>query len=148
MFHHGLYGNGSSISGETLRLLKTRIRTSNTLNELLKKEIKKAKSKNKNSFTIERTGKKSLEFTARKDKDLYYSLQNVSCKITCTKKDKKRWYISLHLWDTYDFTDFSRTLREGITVGNVANDFGVLLQKTKFLKPYDISVYHSFTITV
>ena len=75
MFHHGLYGNGSSISGETLRLLKTRIRTSNTLNELLKKEIKKAKSKNKNSFTIERTGKKSLEFTARKDKDLYYSLQ-------------------------------------------------------------------------
>ena len=143
MFCHALYGEGKSLFGDTLRFLKTRLRTSKTLTDKIPKQIKNAKSKRKTSFTVTY---KSLEFPKSKDKDLYYSLQHVYIKINGRKQSSNKWSITWNLKDRYDFTDFSRTIKYGLSIGNVSNDFGVILQDQRMLIPYNINITHTYKV--
>ena len=143
MFHHGLYGNGKALSGDTLRFLKTRIRTSKTVNKLLSSQLKKANNKKKFFLPYIKEEKIVLNSKAKMILIFIIRYRRLIVYLSVIKN-----LIENVLTDTYDFTDFSRTLREGITVGNLANDFGVVLQKTKCIKSYKIFITHNFTITV
>ncbi len=84
-----------------------------------------------------------MEF--KKD-DLYYSLQHVSFSLS-GKKRGKRWELTVKVWDTYDFTEirtFGKKIK--ISVGNVSNDLGYVLQKSQQGKAYswEVSFYYAF----
>ena len=140
MFHWALYKNGKDLSGETLRFLKTKIRNSKTMNSLITNQIKKANSNKKSHFFVQKTKRNNLEFKKSVDPDLYYSIQHPTKYLITGNKDNRnnKWEISIIFNDIYDFTDFGRTWREGVSVGHVANDFGVIMQKAKIVIKYNI----------
>lgn len=97
-----------------------------------------------------------LEFNDTKD--LYYSLGKVNFEIEVYRREKTEnlWNLLIHIDDTYDFSDF-RTYRIivendevkgkfNLSVGNIANDLGLLSQIDEVIKPYRIGM--DFDITV
>ena len=80
----------------------------------------------------------TLEFKQKKDPDLYYSIQ----KATCVYKgsyNKGIWKLYINVFDTYDFNNI-RTFGFGVSVGNVANDMGFVLQKLNYVTKYFVGI--------
>ena len=57
------------------------------------------------------------------DADLYYSIHAADCSVEGFKTSGS-WIVFVRLHDTYDFD-----LKSFNTLGNIANDFGYILQK-------------------
>lgn len=98
----------------------------------------------------------SLEFYDTKD--LYYSLGKVSFSAEIQKSDSEEnlWHMSCNINDTYDFSEL-RTYRLivdndkikgqlNLSIGNLANDMGLLSQMDGVLKNYKIEI--NFDINV
>lgn len=58
---------------------------------------------------------------------------------------KNIWTLKVELWDTYNFDEI-RTLKNGISSSNIANDLGYLMQNTSMLKTYTWKVEFSCTL--
>ena len=140
MFYHFLYGKGKQISSYVENRIINGIRTSKYFKDRVKK-ILRGKKKIKANKTY------SIEFKQSKDPDCYYSLQKVKFTLS-GKKTRGRWELNVTVWDTYDFTQI-RTFgkRINISVGNLANDLGYVLQKLKIGKAYDwkVKFYYAFS---
>lgn len=139
MFNHAIYGYGRAPSSKITNNMKSKLKASSEMKKIVKNLVNTA---NKNKKTTFNTGSnyRSCEFTSG---DLYYALQHIDYKIT-GKKSNGKWTITVEVKDTYDFTEFSRTLKKGLSLGNVANDLGYVMQKAKMLYPYKFTVKYSY----
>ena len=110
----------------------------------------------KEAETSGRTCGIDLEF--KDTKDLYYSLGKVHFEAEIRKSDNQEnlWEMSCHINDTYDFSDF-RTYRIvvendevkgkfNLSVGNIANDLGLLSQIDEVINNYTIQIDFNVTI--
>lgn len=138
MFNHAIYGYGRNPSSNINNNLISKLKSSSVIKDMVAQQIQKANKSKKSLFN---TGWLTCEF---KTGDLYYCLQHTNVKITGTKSGSK-WEITVQLKNTYDFTEFSRTVKYGLSIGNMANDLGFIMQKVKMLYPYDISVSYTYT---
>lgn len=75
--------------------------------------------------------------------DLHYSLQRIMC-IIHAKKETDHLKISIRLLDTYNF-DTIRTIDEGFSMSNSANDLGYLLQHLDYMEEYEVDICVKFT---
>ncbi len=130
-WHQALYGNGRSWSSSTLN---NKIKNSTHFTGKLKSALS-----GKTSVTNKKI---SLNFTNSINTDLYLSIGRIDLYVTGTKRNGK-WNLTVKGTDRYNFDEFRLTT--GFSVGNVANDVGLVMQQAKLLKPYDIKV--SFTMT-
>ena len=140
MFHHALYGNGKKLSNSVLNKLKKKIKESAEIKKLMTDKLKPLKKKNHNYV---RFMSATIEF---KKGDLYYSVQHADCVYSGTYSNGK-WTLKIEVFDKYDFDNF-RTFKNGISVGNAANDMGVVLQKAKMLKPYRWGVLFDYKLSM
>lgn len=78
--------------------------------------------------------KKNLKFQFTKG-DMYYSLQHITYSMKGSRTIKWRWSLTITVTDIFDF-DQIRTFSKGIhvTVGNLANDLGYVMQRLKLGK--------------
>lgn len=136
MFNHAIYGYGKSPDSKIYSKMISKLKSSSVMKNNVKKYVDYANKNNKKSFS----NKKIVEFASG---DLYYSIQHATVRFS-GKKSNGKWKITIALQDTYDFTEFSRTVKYGLSLGNVANDLGVIMQKTKMLFAYDFSVKYSY----
>ena len=136
MFNHAIYGYGRAPSSKIKNNMISKLKSSSEIKNIVKQFVSNANSNKKTSFSKPA----NVEF---KSGDLYYSLQHISMKIS-GKKSNGRWSITVEVTDTYDFTEFSRTLKKGLSLGNVANDLGYVMQKVKMLYPYKFTVKYSY----
>lgn len=132
-FQHALYGNGKKWSSSALN---NKVKKSNLFLTSVKDKLKNIKTDTA-KFPL------TLNYTSKHDQDLYLSIGKFEFNVTGTKKNGK-WNLHVSGTNEYDFDNIRLT--SGVTLGNAANDFGLLLQKTNMLKPF--SVYISFDITI
>ena len=137
MFYHFLYGKGKQISSYVENRIINALRTSSKFKQTVKSKLKRKSS-------IKSNKKFTMEFSSG---DCYYSMQKISFTLS-GKKKHGRWELNVTVWDTYDFTQI-RTFgkRIDISVGNLANDLGYVLQKLKIGKAYDwkVKFYYAFS---
>ena len=136
MFNHAIYGYRAPLSKKIKDGLISKIRSISYLQMLAVWQISVAKRSKKSSFTYS----SSYEILGG---DLYYCLQHFDYKIY-GKKVGNRWKIRVRVSDTYDFNEFSRVLRYGLSLGNAANDLGYVMQRTGLLCIYDFSVTYMY----
>ncbi len=84
----------------------------------------------------------SLNFTSGRDMDLYLAIGKIDVYVSGTKTNGK-WNLTVTGTDIYNFDSFR--LNTGFSIGNIANDVGVIMQRIKMMKPYTISVAFSTT---
>ena len=71
--------------------------------------------------------------------DLFYSIQHVDIYVSGKRINENTWDITIKMSDTYDFTEF----RLSLSVGDLANDLGFVMQHTGLLQTYRWSLsYH------
>lgn len=75
--------------------------------------------------------------------DLFYSIQHVDIRISGKRINDNTWDIMISMSDVYDFTEF----RLGLSVGDLANDLGFVMQNTGLLQTYRWSLSHSMKYT-
>lgn len=85
----------------------------------------------------------SFEFTNARNTDLYLSIGKIDLYVTGSKVNGK-WYLDVSGTDIYNFDSFR--LNTGFSIGNVANDLGMIMQKARMMNPYTIEV--SFSIVL
>ena len=132
-YHQGLYGGGKKWSSAALN---KKIKN----NTYFKDQLKNAMSKVTGN-TVENK-KISLNFTSGRDMDLYLAIGKIDVYVSGTKSNGK-WNLKVTGTDIYNFDSFR--LNTGFSVGNIANDVGVIMQRVKMMKPYTISVSFSTT---
>ena len=99
------------------------------------------------------TGSAEIDFQGSGgDTDLYYGIGKCKLKYTCTRNPSSV-QVKFTIEDKYDF-DHIRTFQKDMeqsvvvkfSVGNLANDFGLLSQKTGVISPYYIYIDFEKTI--
>lgn len=80
----------------------------------------------------------SVEFG---EQDLYYSIQHMTFTVDAIHTSSG-WKINVFGTDTYDFAELR--LINGVSFGNAANDFGVLLQNLGIMIPYEVEVEYKY----
>lgn len=103
----------------------------------IKSEVKKAiESNNGNNFKNYESNK--IAFSGG---DLGLSIgKATNTIISGTKNQNNSWNITVTLQDRYNFEEW----RKMNTFGSVANNFGLIAEKTGFLTPYDWDVTFTF----
>ena len=137
MFNHAIYGYGKSPGSNIKNNMISKLKSSTEIKNAVKVRVNNANKNKKSSFAT------NWFITEFKYGDLYYSIQHASVRIV-GKKTNGKWTITVDLNDKYDFTEFGRTFKYGLSVGNVANDLGSVMQKVKMLYPYSFSVKYSY----
>ena len=142
MFEHAFIGNGDkftekNLSNDSKKKLINNLLKNEDIKRIIMNMSNKARYRNEGSVFFAMF---SLQFTSG---DLFYSLQRVTCTIHA-KKEKGHLSISIRLKDTYNF-DTLRTIEEGFSFANFANDLGYLLQHTDRLKEYEVNICVKFT---
>ena len=117
MFNHAIWGYGRPLSAATYRLMKEKLKASDTLKNSVRKNIDKQ-------------GTLSTEFTSG---DLYYSLQHVNYKIRSKKKSGKGFLVGIIVYDDYNFDNIRRPLH---VFSNAANNLGFMLERLRISYPY------------
>ena len=117
MFNHAIWGYGRPLSAATYRLMKEKLKASDTLKNSVRKNIDKQ-------------GTLSTEFTSG---DLYYSLQHVNYKIRSKKKIGKGFLVGIIVYDDYNFDNIRRPLH---VFSNAANNLGFMLERLRISYPY------------
>lgn len=90
-------------------------------------------------FVLSDNGKKY----AIVNKDFYYALQHVKLVIS-GRKVGQSWNVCVNLFDIYDFDTFRLT--RDISMGDLANDLGLIMQNVAMIIPYNIRVYYFCTV--
>ena len=99
------------------------------------------------------TGSAEIDFQGRGgDTDLYYGIGKCKLKYTCTRNPSSV-QVKFTIEEKYDFDHirtFQRDMKQSIdfkfSVGNLANDFGLLSQETGVISPYYIYIEFEKTI--
>lgn len=137
MFLQGLYGEGHEMGPEVKSRMIVLLQQDKDFMKTLKKT---ATSSNVYFEVYNDKGEAGYEFVKG---DLYYSIQHCPVYVAKLYANGKR-YLRVVLYDTYDFDNFRWIFKDGeFSIGNSANDLGLLLQYSGLLIPYKWSV--SFT---
>lgn len=142
MFEHAFIGNGdkfteNDLSEDLKEALKTELLKNEEINRIITNMSNRAKACTVGTVLFLRS---FVHFTSG---DLHYSLQHVTCTIHA-KKEKDHLRVSIRLEDTYNF-DKIRTIKEGFSKSNSANDFGYLLQHLDHIEEYKVNICVKFT---
>lgn len=78
----------------------------------------------------------ALEF---KEGDLHYALQHVSYSGELFKDENGKISAQIIISDKFNF-DSIRTITDGISLSNVANDFGMVLQTLGMIQEFSIRI--------
>ena len=123
MFNYGAFGMGSMSSLQNL--IVNKLKKSTELISSIRSLLNRSKGVVSELLKI--------QFT--KDRDLFYSIQHATVKISAYKS-VNHWNVKLSVTDIYDFTEF----RTAITFANAANNLGYLMQSSMMMHPYTWTV--------
>ena len=133
MYNNGLYGNGQSINPDLQYQLSIAIENTDEYQSGISNALKNLKNyeyTHQEIFSVE-VG----------EQDLYYSIQHMTFTVDAIHTSSG-WKINVFGTDTYDFTELR--LINGVSFGNAANDFGVLLQNLGIMIPYEVEVEYKY----
>lgn len=129
MFDYALYGNGNRPTYGLYYLIYIKLKDSKEMNAAIE--------------TVINNGPEDLFFATLdgglsfQERDLFYSFHAISFAVTRLSIWNSSGY-KISIYDRYDFTQWL-VIEEGLSLGNVANDFAHILADTGMLKEYDIS---------
>lgn len=146
MFSHAFWGSGENFGSEISTPMIDALRKSATFTNSVKSVIKNSatykalvSSRLPGAFVI--NNYEDIEYKLD-EPNLHYSIQHASYDIVIVYMVEYCFAI-ITISDTYDFTEI-RTITDdlelNISLSNVANDFGFVLQKLNLIEPYDWSV--------
>ena len=122
---------------DTKRQLIEKLAQSIEVKEIIKKNV---------SITSGNTFKERGETEFISDSDLYYSVQHARYTVSGLKQNNY-WIVQVRISDVYDFTEWRKNIDR---LGDIANDFGYILQFTKLIEPYawdaDFMIFYSESV--
>lgn len=123
-------GNDSRIAG----LIKEDSAFKNMLNTVMKD------FGDLNSFSTPENKPYGVDFEGRTD--LFYSIHSCSMWFSGVKQNDGAWIVNVHVFDTYDYTEFLTLMGEsmGYGLGTVANDAAHISQNLGAIVPYTMTV--------
>ena len=129
MFAKSFVTPHTPLSDSTQNLLKNELKQSKVIHEAIHNTIKESNQISFNKMV-------GVEF---KTGDLYTSIGKADLYLD-GYNDGMVWRVSAVLRDRYDFNDF----RKNNSIGNIMNNFGVLMQSTDMIEIYDFEIEFMF----
>ena len=137
MYDYAFTRRGGQLEYDSLPpMLEKKLIDSKELKEVLGEYI----SDNSGFFD---TKDQTIEFESG---DLYYAIQKASFRAWGWKDGNGKQIINIFVWDTYNF-DNIRTIENGISLGNIANDMGYVLQHSGQMVEYKWWIRYEYEFT-
>ena len=137
LLRHSLYGNGNLLSFSDLNLILYKIKSSSYFNMLWQNALFSNRRRSSFSFGAVFT---RAPINDKAGRDLGWALGKVDFYVT---RQGNRFLVEAI--DRYDYTTGVATIRQGISVTNIANDAAYMLMRYGVMVPYGI--YLKFYIT-